>query len=112
MYMQPIYKHTYLEDCLPELAALDDVDEEVDGGVEREEAVGDVDDELDRPRGVAGADADGLGGAGERLVDVGDDLEALAEDEDGHDGQEDEGQVDLVLVDHGGAYVYSGIDSV
>ena len=65
--------------------------------------MGDVDDELDRPRGVAGADADGLGGAREGLVDVRDDLEALAEDEDGHDGQQDEGKIDLVLVDHRGA---------
>ena len=44
--------------------------------------------------------ADLLVGAGGELVEVRDDLDALADDEDGHHGEQDARQVDLLLV-HG-----------
>lgn len=87
----------YLEDDLPELAAPDDVDEEVDRRVDGQEKVRDVDDIFNGPIAPARSPPF-LVAALKHLVRVWDYLDALAQDEDGDDGDQNAGQLDLLVV--------------
>lgn len=62
--------HAYLKNDIPELAATHDVDEKVDGRVEGQDAVGDVDDPLDGPVLIAISGPHVFFAAGQNLPDV------------------------------------------
>lgn len=89
---------TYLQDGLAKLSPFNDVNKEVDGGIQCQKAVTHVNDVLNGPRAFASSGSNMGGRTSAHFVNVRDDLEALAKDEDAHDSQQDDGQIDLVLM--------------
>ena len=81
-----------------ELAPGEVVDEEVGRRVEAHEEVGDPDDPRRDRIELALARDPGLRRAPDELVEVGDDLEALADDEEGAHGDQDDAEVVLLLL--------------
>ncbi len=74
------------------------VDDKVSGGVDGQEEVRDVDEAVDHVVGLAG-DLERSGEpAVDDLVQVGDDLDGLADDEENRDGDEDHSEVGLALL--------------